>query len=130
MIRVYDETGNAIQRQEHTRDFQGMVALGRASITPTPGSDHGPKREEPSDVRKSGTRPTRKKRDAPPLFPPELKTIRIAGPFGRIGRFNTQTKCRSGLSKWLDLGLVEILPALRWLRVSDDKRCCESRNGR
>ncbi len=75
MIRVYDEAGNVIETHERSA---------RASITPTPGSDYGPKREEPSDVRKSGTRPTRKKRDAPPLFPPELKTVRIAGPFGRI----------------------------------------------
>jgi len=35
--------------------------------------------------KKAGTRPKRKNATRP-LFPPELKTIRIAGPFGRIGR--------------------------------------------
>jgi len=35
-------------------------------------------------VKKSGDAPEKKKATRP-LFPPELKTIRIAGPFGRIG---------------------------------------------
>ena len=34
-------------------------------------------------VKKSGDAPE-KKNATRPLFPPELKTIRIAGPFGRI----------------------------------------------
>jgi hypothetical protein len=42
------------------------------------------KKEEASDVKKIGDAPDKKETRRAPLFPPELKTIRIAGPFGRI----------------------------------------------
>jgi len=58
-----------------------MVALGRASITPTPGSDHGPKREEPSDVRKIGDAPDKKETRRAPFVPPRTENYSDRGSF-------------------------------------------------
>ena len=58
-----------------------MVALGRASITPTPGSDHGPKREEPSDVRKIGDAPDKKETQRAPFVPPRTENYSDRGSF-------------------------------------------------